>query len=370
MKRLLATTALSAAGLALTIQPSLAAEQIKLGVGGYFNAFIVAASQDDGTGQAGANRRSHKIAREGEIVFSGKSTLDNGITFGVNVQLEAETCADQIDESYMFVEGKFGRVIIGSEDPATDNMFYGAPVAIAGVGLDTPDDLFTSPGANAVATPVSIVNISGDSEKVTYFTPRFAGFQLGLSYTPENCQEVGGTCGGTYSGFSADNNAGQQSEIVEIAANYSRSFGAVDVNVYGGYANGDLEVAAVGAEDQKQWGIGGQVGFAGFTLGGSYKEDNLATSGSNTDRTDYAVGLSYATGPWTVGAAYAYGEVEAGAGLGEDEVDGYQVGAQYALGPGITLTGGITYWDFQDNLNAPGAENQSTEFVIGTLIEF
>ena len=370
MKRLLATTALSAAGLALAAQPSLAAEKIKLGVGGYFNAFLVAGSQDDGTGQPGANRRNHKIAREAEVVFSGNTTLDNGITVGVNVQLEAETCADQIDESYMYVEGTFGRVEIGSEDPSTDAMFYGAPEIIAGVGLDTPSDLFSSPGNNAVATPVTIANISGDSEKVSYFSPRIAGFQLGLSYTPENCQERGGTCAGTYAGFQAENNAGQQSEIVEIAANYSGSFGGVDVNVYGGYAGGDLEVAAAGAEDQDQWAIGAQFGFAGFTLGGSYKEDDQATSGGNTDRIDYAVGISYATGPWTLGGAYVHSEVEAGANLGEDEVDGVQVGAQYALGPGITLTGGITYWDWDDNLNAPGAQNEATEFIVGTTISF
>ena len=369
MNRLLATSALTVAGLALAVQPSSAAEQLKLGIGGYFNAFIVAGSQDDGVGQPGNGRRNHKIAREGEIIFSGETTLDNGITFGVNVQLEAETCADQIDESYMYVEGKFGRFNLGSEDPATDAMFYGAPVVIAGIGLDTPDDVFTSL-PNGAGTPVSIVNISGDSEKLTYFTPRFAGFQFGASYTPENCQEVGGTCAGSYSGFQADNNAGQQSEIVEIAANYVGSFGGVDVAVYGGYAGGDLEVPAVGAEDQDQWGFGAQFGFAGFTLGGSYKEDNLATSASNTDRVDYSIGLTYATGPWTFGGAYAHAEVEAGAGLGEDETDGYQIGLQYAVGPGITMTGGITYWDVEDNLNAPAAENQGTEFIIGTTISF
>lgn len=343
------TAASGGTGAAILAGPALAAETLELGVGGCFNAFLVAVSQNDGVGE---------------------TTLDNGIMFGVNVQLEAETCGDQIDESYMYVEGAFGRIEIGSEDPATDAMFYGAPEIIAGVGLDTPSDLFTSFGTNAVGTPLSIVNITGDSEKVTYFTPRFAGFQLGLSYTPENCQEVGGTCGGTYAGLQSTNTAGQQSEVVEIAANYGGSFGGVDVNVYGGYAGGDLEVAAAGAEDQDQWGLGAQLGFAGFTFGGSYKEDNMGTSGSNTDRSDYSLGLTYSTGPWTVGGAYVHAEVEAGAGLGEDEVDGVQLGGQYALGPGITLTGGITYWDYEDNLSAAGAENESTEFVIGTTISF
>ena len=88
-KVLLTTTALAGAGMVLVAQPSLAAEQLKLGIGGYFNAFIATASQDDGVGQPGNGLRNYKIAREAEIIFSGKTTLDNGISFGINVQLEA-----------------------------------------------------------------------------------------------------------------------------------------------------------------------------------------------------------------------------------------------------------------------------------------
>ena len=82
------------------------------------------------------------------------------------------------------------------------------------------------------------------------------------------------------------------------------------------------------------------------------------------------MGVNYVVGDWTVGMAYAHGEAEAGAGLGKDETDGYQVGAYYALGPGITLTGGMTYWDVDDNLSAAAVENEAKEFVIGTVLEF
>jgi len=366
---LLGSTALLSASVALASVEASAADKIKLGIGGYFNAFFVVGEQDDGVGEPGANRRNHKIAREAEIHFKGETTLDNGLMFGVNVQLEAETCADQIDETYIYVEGGFGRVEIGSEDPVTDAMYYGSPSPIAGVGLSTPDDVFSSL-TNAVATPVTITSISGDSEKISYFTPRLSGIQLGVSYTPENCEEVRGTCGGTYGGFGADNNAGQQSEIVEIAANYVNSFNGIDVALYGGYAKGELEVAAAGADDQTQWGVGVEVGVAGFTIGAAYKEDDLGTSGSNTDRQDMSIGVNYATGPWTMGVEYVHSVVEAGAGLGEDETDGFQVGGTYDLGPGITLTGGVTYWDVQDNLGAAASENEAIEFIVGTIVEF
>ena len=370
---LLGSTALLAVGLAAG--QATCADKIRVGLGGYFNAFFVYGDQDDGEGEAAEGRRDHKIAREAEVAFFGETVLDNGLTVGVNIKLEAETCDDQIDESYVYFEGSYGRLEVGSEDPAPDAMFYGAPVPIAGVGLSTPDDVFASL-TNSVGTPATIVNISGDAEKLTYFTPRIAGIQLGLSYTPDNCEEnsAGGdsgfACGGSYSGFQSEETPGQQSESIEIGVNYVNSFGDVDIGAYAGYAAGDLEVSDPAAEDQNQWGLGFEVGYAGFTFGAEYKEDDQGSSGRNTDRTDWAVGLAYGQGPWTVGVQYVNAEVEEGDGLGEDETEGFQVGGTYNLGPGVLLTGGVTIWDVRDNLDDPASENDATSVIIGTIIEF
>lgn len=360
-KRLLGSTALLA--VALTAQNAAAAEKINLSLGGYFDAFIVAGSQDEGAGQSAAGFRGHGIGRESEIFFRGSTTLDNGIKFGVNIQLEGETSADQIDESYIFAEGGFGRIELGSEDPATDAMHYGAPNPIGKASINSPDNIHIQTGGNAAASPATIANISGDNDKITYFTPRFGGFQLGASYTPDATEEAAGA-------LRAANTAGQQSEIVEVAINYEGSFGEVGVNVSGAYAAGDLEVAAAGAQDQEQWAIGASVTFGGFEVGAAYRQDDLGTTGTNTDREDIAVGISYGTGPWTIGAQYAIGEVEAGAAGGKDTSEGLELGAVYNVGPGIDLTGGVQFWNLDDNLNAAANENDATIFIIGTNISF
>ncbi len=355
------TTALVAAGIAA---PGIqAAEKIRLTLGGYFDAFIVAGSQDEGAGQSAAGFRGHGIGRESEIFFRGKTRLDNGIEFGVNVQLEGETSADQIDESYIWSEGRFGRIELGSEDPVTDSMHVGAPNPIGSAAINSPDNLHIQTGGNAAASPATIANISGDSDKLSYFTPRFAGFQLGASYTPDNTEEAGGA-------LRAANTAGQQSEIVEVAINYEGSFGDVGLALSGGYAAADLEVAAAGAKNQRQWSVGGALTFGGFELGAAWRQDDLGTTGSNTDREDLAVGISYGTGAWTIGAQYAIGEVEAGAAGGKDTSEGLELGATYSVGPGIDLTGGVQFWKLDDNLNAPGSENDATIFIIGTNISF
>jgi len=370
----LSTTALVAGSMLLTANNAQAAEKIKLGLGGYFSAVVVAGSQSDGVGQSAANTRNHGFARESEIVFSGETTLDNGISFGVNVELEGETSADQIDKSMIYAEGTFGRVEYGQEAPASDAMFYGSPAPIEGVGLVTPD-FVSSAMVNGVASPAVISNISGDADKITYFTPRMAGFQFGLSYTPDNCAAVAAACGSDGAGLESQVDTGQQSEAFEGAVNYVRAFNGGEIALYAGMAMANVEgtaaaVTAAGAEDQDQWGVGFTLVYGDITFGADYREDDQGTSAANTDRTDYSVGVSYVVGDWTLGVAYAHGEAEAGTGLGKDETDGYQVGAYYALGPGITLTGGMTYWDVNDNLNAAAVENEAKEFVIGTILEF
>ena len=368
MKRiLLGSSALFAAGLICA--PLQAAEQIKMGLGGYFLGYAVGGDED---GTAAANRRGHMIARESEIHFKGKTTLDNGLTVGIQVELEAETCGDQIDETYVYFQGQFGRLVIGQEDPAPYQMYIGAPSsALPGHGFTVPTFQHAANGGNAHgATPTNLINISGDSEKVIYMTPRFAGFQLGVNYTPENCEEVRGVCGGSYSGFQATNNTGQQSEVVEIGANYTRKFSGVDIGLFGGYGAGNVENPTAAQKDNTTWSVGARFGFSGFQVGASYRDDDLGTSGSNTDQTETLVGASYGTGPWKLSLLYWHSEIGAGAGLGEDELDAYELGATYALGPGVNLAGGVQYFDFEDNLNVAANENEALIFMLGTQIKF
>ncbi len=317
--------------------------------------------------------REHGVARESEIHFSGNTTLDNGIQVGVQVELEGETVGDQIDESYIWFEGAFGRVELGSEDPAADAMFYGAPTPIAGHGVNSPNFFHASSGANAVGTSSTFVGLTSDSDKVTYFTPRFWGFQLGVSYTPDNTEELGFALRPdvTPAGVTP-----QQSEAFEGAINWEGSFSGIEIGAYAAYSWADLEGPAPGVaplvafEDQEMWGAGASFSYMGFTLGGSYRWTDQGLSGSNTDRWDANIGLVYAWGAWSVGAAYGHGEVEVGAGAGEDELDMLEFGFVYNLGPGIDLSGGVQFVDFDSDTGGAAAENDAVLGILGTSISF
>jgi predicted porin len=400
MKKLLyGSTALMAAGMLAS--GAEAADKIKVGVGGYFQAYGVYVDQDDGTGEPGANLRDHYLEREAEIIFNGKTTLDNGLEVGVQVQLEAESCGDQIDESFIWFEGGWGRVNIGSENSAPYLMFYGAPAQITGWGVTSPNHNAVSAGANngllgnGVILPV---NLSGDSEKLTYFTPRIAGFQLGVSYTPDACEAsniAGGSqsaiCGSQGSGPEPDNN--NLGEIFEIGANYVQKFGAFNVAVSGSYGTANDETSTAFTEDPTEWHLGANVGWGGFTVGGSYIEHNDMNSiggasagnagGKGIDSKDWTLGVRYATGPWGVGVSYGHREVDcdaaqaaaggcggATAAAGEDELDMIEVGGSYALGPGVDLTAGVQWVEIDGSEGVAASDNDALVVIFGTSLTF
>jgi predicted porin len=335
-KVLMGTTALVAMG-AWAVSPAAAAEEkMKISVGGYYESVVsfVDQSFDD----PAIDTHPDNVRQEGEIHFKGEIMLDNGLTIGLNVQLEAVTQGDQIDESYVYFSGDFGRVLVGAENSAAYLMGYTAPSV--GLGVNSPNFFLFSP-QSAAPTNNYVTGIS-DANKLTYFSPRFSGFQLGLSYTP-NADAPGGDRQ-TF-GLNTDNDEDDQANFFSVGLNFVNSFNGVDVAVSGTWERGQVEADVDGtSDDSQEWQIGANFGFSGFTIGGSYGVNNNGLAGSN-DTTAYDLGVSYETGPWGVSIAWFHGEREFAGGGQDDEQDLMELGASYALGPGITVVGAIQRFD-------------------------
>jgi outer membrane protein OmpU len=371
MKRLLLGTTALMAAVAIGA-PAQAADPIKLSLGGYFQAYWGYASRDDGVGRSGENRRNHGFYREGEIYFRGETELDNGITVGVNVQLEAEACADQIDESYVYFEGAFGRLEFGARDGAHARTHVFNPSAFGGGGPDFATVIWpNTPAGNQVGSVVTYGGyfVSGDREKVSYFTPRIGGLQVGISYMPERCEAGGGNCGS--SRLPEDNTTGQQSEIVEIGGNFKQKFGDVNFSISAGASSGDLEAqnAEATLEGQNDWSVHANLGFGAFTIGAGYREDDQGKTG-DTNIEAWAVSGSYRMNAWTFGVGYANQAVGAGAGLGKDELSVFGGGVNYAYGPGMSLRAGVKNYDWHDNTSTATAEQTATTVTVGTRVNF
>lgn len=342
-KTLLGTTALVSAGL--IAGPALASDPLTVTVGGTVTAGFYVIDADDFGGASFQDTAVKLVARNIDIKAEG--TLDNGMVAGVLATLSLGDDWNShfnnndatFRELFAYLEGGFGRFEIGGTDGSAFKMHYTSPWFVPGNGVDSPN-ILNSFGATSVTTGYGFRHstfslMAADANKVTYFTPRFAGFQLGLSYTPETTFNGPNPNG---RGLVANNTSIE--DVVEVALNYAGSFGSVDLGVDGFYVSGDAPTATAG--DPEELGFGANIGFAGFTLGGAWyqSEDLFLTSVPvpstvGLEEEVWTVGLSYGTGPWTVGVAYLEDEISfPGA---SSDITTWQAGGGYNLGSGVDV---------------------------------
>ena len=344
-KTLLGTTALVSAGL--IAGPALASDPLTVTVGGTVTAGFYVIDADDFGGTSYQDTKVALVARN--IDINAEGTLDNGMVAGVLATLSLgddwNSHANNNDatfrELFAYLEGGFGRFEIGGTDGSAFKMHYTSPWFVPGNGVDSPN-ILNSFGATSVTTGYGFRHttfslMAADANKVTYFTPRFAGFQLGLSYTPETTFNGPNPNG---LGLIASNTSIE--DVVEVALNYAGSFGGVDLGVDGFYVSGDAPTGT--PADPEELGFGLNLGMAGFTLGGAwYQSEDLGLLGPSTpvpstigaEEEVWTVGLSYGTGPWTVGIAYLEDEISV-PGASSD-ITTWQAGGGYNLGSGVDV---------------------------------
>lgn len=360
-KVLLGTTALVAAGMVASA-PAMAAEKISAKVGGYMEQWIGFTTVDDGSTR---DVDGVDIKSDSEIHFKGSTTLDNGIEFGINVQLEANSnSSDQIDESYLIVRGGFGEINLGSENSAMYKMHY-APSDF-GIGINSGDQVdwalggssqissggyFRAPGGSTYVEPAR----ANDSEKITYYTPRFSGFQVGASYSPDTLQDSNGLT-------DRSNTAGNLTDGVMFGANFKGDFSGASVGVSAGYGtfleNG---TSSSTTDEPEAYSFGATLGVGGFGVGASFAHAENQSSG-NGDA--YNLGVSYSTGPFGVSLTYFHGENE-----GTYEQDTVHLSGKYALGPGVTAAATLGNAQFE-SASSSIADVEATYFVTGIRLSF
>jgi outer membrane protein OmpU len=427
-KLLLGSTALVVGGVMAA--PAMAADPIKIGIGGYYTFYALAGNVDSSYAFDGTFTTYKGLAftQEGEIHFIGQTKLDNGTSVGLTVELEAwnptginagaaGTSAGtiQIDEAFIFAFGDWGRAELGSRDAATYRMYYGTPSALIGWGAVQHNHnwantiMMANNKAYARTMATTITPTWQDVNRINYFTPRFQGLQIGVGYAPKlNAAAAGGQAatgpGGQLScGFNNAININNcptadyaWQDLFDIGANYLNKFGDFTVALYGAFAYASFIPGYspfAGAANQatganltawKQWVVGAQFGFAGFTVGGAAGYDNNGLganyfTGVDNDTRFYTAGIMYETGPWqmsfmwagfyntngngnsnlaTISTGTNVGTNTACGGVpgvnstcfsgnpatslffGSNTINKWEIGANYALGPGVKLTGG------------------------------
>lgn len=368
MKRLLlGSTALVAASM--VTNPAFAQLEVSLGGDFYFGAAW--ADIDDNVGDS----NEFNFGSDTDIEFRFDMVADNGLTFGTRVHLDAESDADVssdglIDEAFVFVTGSFGRVEFGMNDSAGDQYGTNFVPSYHGFSLNNNDDtnmdpldpydvdtgyFFTSLYNRISTTPEG----SDLDTKITYFTPRFAGFQLGVSYSPNPDRNDTGY------GHAVDDEF--RRNFLEIAAEYDRQVNNVGFALFGSYGQGE---AGPSRETPTQFSVGASIDFGGLNFGAAYSEDKMEFSDffyrPETDQS-FVLFAEYETGPLTVYGQYGQnddGHHEFGYIRRSEDYDSLLIGTTYSLGPGISIGASGQYFQYEERVSGGFSNNYDTDGIV------
>ncbi len=335
-KYLLGTAAI--AGLLLASAPAQA--QMELTIGGHSKNYVGYLDQDN------TENSDVDMIRETELHFNGESTLDNGLTFGFQVEAEVDDADDDntIEESYIYMSGTWGRVNLGSEDGAAYLLQVAAPSADSNIdGIRQ----YINPTAGLPSIDYA-QDATGTSEKITYLSPNYNGLQFGGSLT-HDVDDVAAD-----SGFNVD--ADNSNDLgYDVAARYE----GVMSNF--GYAFGAGYTEVENASDNfEQWNVGLDVDSGPFGIGASYGE----AEDDGADADTLVVGVDYTSGPFKFGASYLNTDGDAGAVSAE--ADRYTGGVVYTAGPGLTFRGSVS----QLEVDTTGGDLDATSVMGGIQINF
>jgi len=323
-KSLLATTALAALGAVAVASPASA--KFEVGVSGYMEQWI---GYSDNANTANPNSDVFDQVSDAEVNVTFKQTLDNGLAIGGEIQFEGQQPGGAPDEQYIYVDGEFGRFLIGSENGAGNLMHYG--LKSNGIGVDAGDVATWVAGAvGALRDTNTTSRIDDDQNKVTYFSPRINGFQVGASFVPDS-DDVNGTTPVT-PGHEVD---GNRDSGWSVGGNYMTSI--ADMSVKGSVSFMDAGGGVAGNETALSTGI--QLGFGGFTTSFAYGE--YENDGGPNDINVFGVTLAYNAGAAGVSVGYVRGEDS------DDDAqqDAFELGASYAVGPGVNARTSLYYVD-------------------------
>ena len=393
-KQLYGTTSLT--GAALLASAGMAQAEMSMGVGGFFHMWtgVVDADVCESGNRSGCN--DAHVLQVGEVHFNMSGTLDNGIEVGGVVELETQGDADYVDAARIDIAGPFGTFQLGQEDSARHNWAFDTAAPNEGVlinsGWETAFAASTQTSAGLLRPNHSTaLDFSDKAPKVTYFTPRFNGFQLAATWTP-NTQTVAGRpdddgdyvggYGGDGAVFGPADERDTYTNALDFGAHFSGEMGGVGVTVQGGY--GTVEAPDIAPGDNPEiYQAGISLSFENFTVAGAWAEvdggmrfggemqDGRLVGGASTEGRAYTFGAGYSMGPWAFAAGYLRGEEEGMPGNGDDTNDIYQISASYALSDGLGVN--VQYLRVEreaDHADSGGQDNDADAFLLGVKAGF
>jgi hypothetical protein len=287
-KLLLGTTALAAAAT-LTANAALADISISGAHEFRYNSRSSNVATLDGT----------TFDTDGEVTFKFSNKTDSGLTISHEVQLMSDGGDTAIDESFLTIEGGFGKIKLGQDDGV------GEDFGIAEIDLIAEETGTTATSAT-IATNSDIDGMSGNNDKVSYYLPAMGGLTAGISF--------------------ADSGTNTGTDTTAYGFNYTTEAAGSSVTIGG--ASATTEVSGATDKDSQNLGIKIVNGNLSFILSSATEE----AADENQEMTGAA--LSYKMGNGMIIGAYTTdGDDSLDAG---EEYTASGVEVQYTIASGLT----------------------------------
>jgi predicted porin len=347
-------------------------------VQGRFRFYGALVSQD-GDSTATGELSNYDFFDYGRIWIGADGVAENGLRYGARLEIRMPGDGARGDgRGELFFRravGYIGTPTLGQlrfgsgTVRAVEQMHVGHIMGTIASGLLDGDQNVVFIGQGGVVASSFFYSSStvNNNSAIGYYTPQFFGFDLGISYAP-NDGNLNGICaagaGGTFVGcdrVSSSTDVATTARLrnqIDVMLRYRGTFGPVGLAASGGFRTADTVDAiapAAGFKRATAGIVGATVTWAGLTVGGitTFGPYNrgftaLPRSGAgvtNRNAFSWQLGARYTIGAITVGAAYHELRVEGDTGLGADGVNttgkrkerGFGIGASYALAPGLAL---------------------------------
>ncbi len=410
-KVLLGTSALLGTGLIAS--PAFAADGIKLSLGGYLNTAVLVNIDDNskhgssGQSDLGYNHYADGVFADGNIIFKGQTTLDNGITVGARFDMYAENkSGNQWKRAYAFFQGGFGELRIGANDGALQSLCVTPVGGTSNFGAFSQNQVinnafsgFSAGVCNGVSSFRGVsaktgAGLGDRAQGITYLTPNFGGFQLGLSWKANgNKKSADDGVGDFHSGMPLVED-GEQRNIIDAALNFTHDFSGWSVAWSGGASITASEGGSGYPSNNKSqfYQTGLNLTFGNLSFGGAfeyYKNYGLAltksefaeiaggASGVNAtaggqDAWVAGGGVAYNMDAWTFGVQYSHAMYEGLTVANADRnINTAALTGKYDMGPGIALDGTLQYvWANGDQGDQAHGGYHSFGIGLGTAFTF
>ena len=349
------------------------------------------------------NNKNYMLNSNARTGIAISSQEEEGFKYGANISFASTTTNSgrydsHLQKTFLFAESNFGRLELGTNYAASTVLSVG-PADITAASGGAPDGdwvnylpnprlrhggyaVYFNPLGNAIGFLYRKDNNKELPRKITYFTPKLYGLQLGASYIPDASNT------GAVDGYQSVSAFRRLKNVASVALKYGNRFKDYNLDLSLGHDSG-VAAPKKGASqiyNLRDYNLGIVVGKGGLNFAASYGNagKSLKEEGdyNNYKEYYYSFGVAYNQEVYNVSLSYLdskIGKMNKVSGDNYTTLKAYSLGADYLWLKGLKLYAEVTAYSvanpyvqssilsvFKRNSILP--KNKGVVFIVGAKV--